>query len=44
MEMVTQLCTRMVCLNNGRKLCEGTPEEVISDPKVIEAYLSTTKR
>jgi branched-chain amino acid transport system ATP-binding protein len=44
MEMVTQLCTRMVCLNNGRKLCEGTPEEVTSDPKVIEAYLSTTKR
>lgn len=41
MEMVTQLCNRMVCLNNGGKICEGTPEEVISDPDVIKAYLGS---
>jgi branched-chain amino acid transport system ATP-binding protein len=43
MEMVTQLCNRMVCLNNGKKLCDGSPEEVTSNATVIEAYLCTTR-
>jgi branched-chain amino acid transport system ATP-binding protein len=30
---------RVICLNAGRILKEGTPEEVVRDPKVIEAYI-----
>jgi branched-chain amino acid transport system ATP-binding protein len=41
MEMITQIADRLVCLNNGIKLCDGTPEEVTSNPQVIEAYLGT---
>jgi branched-chain amino acid transport system ATP-binding protein len=36
---VTKLSTRMVVLNYGQKISEGTPQEVINDVKVINAYL-----
>jgi len=39
MEIITQIADRMVCLNNGMLLSEGTPTEVTSDPQVIEAYI-----
>jgi len=35
------VCDRLVVLNFGEKLCEGTPQEVRSDKRVIEAYLGT---
>jgi branched-chain amino acid transport system ATP-binding protein len=38
---VMEVCDRLVVLNFGEKLCEGTPQEVRSDQRVIEAYLGS---
>lgn len=38
---VMELCDRLAVLNFGEVLCEGTCEEVRSDPRVIEAYLGS---
>lgn len=39
MEAVMQISDRVVVLNSGRKIMEGTPKEVCSDREVIQAYL-----
>jgi branched-chain amino acid transport system ATP-binding protein len=39
MHFVRRLCDRVVVVNFGRKLFEGTPDEVHRDPAVREAYL-----
>jgi branched-chain amino acid transport system ATP-binding protein len=41
MHFVRTLCDHVVVLNFGRKIFEGTPEEVHRDPGVLEAYLGT---
>ena len=39
MELVMSLSAKVVVLNFGQKLAEGTPSAVRSDPRVLEAYL-----
>jgi branched-chain amino acid transport system ATP-binding protein len=39
MRFIFQLCDRVACLIRVVKLVEGTPGEVQSDPRVIEAYI-----
>ena len=39
MKTVMNLCDKITVLNFGEKLAEGTPDEIINNDKVIEAYL-----
>ncbi|MGB9081235.1 MAG: ABC transporter ATP-binding protein [Desulfuromonadaceae bacterium] len=39
MELVMDICDRIVVLNLGRKLAEGTPREIQESSEVIAAYL-----
>jgi len=39
MEFVMSLCTRVICIAQGRIIANGSPAAVRADPAVIEAYL-----
>ena len=41
-EFITNLCHRVIVLDQGRKLAEGTAQEIHTDPRVLEAYLGMT--
>jgi branched-chain amino acid transport system ATP-binding protein len=39
MQVMTAMADRMMAMDRGKKIAEGTPKVVLSDPVVIQAYL-----
>jgi len=44
MPMLSSLCDRLVALELGHVIAEGTPEEVLAHPAVIASYLGTDEK
>lgn len=41
LKLIRELCDRIVVLNEGKLIAQGTPQEIKKDPKVIKSYLGT---
>lgn len=39
MRVIMGLCNRVIVLQHGEKICEGTPKQVCSDENVVKVYL-----
>ena len=44
MPMIMGLSDRVYCLEAGKIIAEGVPEEVRKDPRVVASYLGTDER
>jgi branched-chain amino acid transport system ATP-binding protein len=44
MKAIVKLCNRIVVMNQGEKLAEGAPSEVIQDSSVIAAFMGEKKK
>lgn len=44
MRIIMAVCERIVVLDFGRKIAEGTPVDIASNPEVISAYLGASRR
>jgi branched-chain amino acid transport system ATP-binding protein len=39
MRVIMGLCERVIVLNHGEKICEGTPKQVVCNENVVKVYL-----
>jgi branched-chain amino acid transport system ATP-binding protein len=44
MGALMRLCDRIVVLHHGEKIAEGTPDRVVAEPRVVEAYFGARPR
>jgi branched-chain amino acid transport system ATP-binding protein len=44
MRVISEICDKVVVLDFGRKIAEGTPKEIQNNEKVLEAYLSGSSK
>jgi ABC-type branched-subunit amino acid transport system ATPase component len=44
MKVISDICDKVIVLDFGRKIAEGTPKEIQNNEKVLEAYLSGSSK
>lgn len=44
MNLVLGICQHLIVLNQGQKIAEGDPKEVINNPEVVTAYLGKSEK